>query len=298
MNFRQLELFVAVAEQGSMSRGAETVSLAQSTASQHISALEEEAGVALLDRAARGVSMSPAGVLFLEHARRVLRERDSLVQSLSAFRGLEKATLTIGASNIPANYLIPPLLPVLHQKHPGISLSVSTGDTQGVLDQLLRAEVELAIVGSCPHDKLINFTALTKDSLVLVVGAGHRWADRTMVSLDELLHEPLIVRERGSGSGQTLELALKKCGINAEKLKVSAMLGSNEAVLQAVACDFGCAFVSELSVKKLLERQELRAVQAEGLKLDRKIWIAQLKTRSPSPAALAFVKLISEYYSG
>lgn len=298
MNLRQLELFVAVAEEGSMSRGADAVSLAQSTASQHIAALEDEAGVPLLDRAARGVSLSPAGTLFLKHARRVLREKELLSEAMAAFKGLEKASLTIGASNIPANYLVPQLLPALEQKHPGITLSVVAGDSQSVLDQLISSEVELALVGSRLFEKSLKYSALINDPLVLVVAAEHRWAKRGEIDLDELYGEPLIVREKGSGSGQTLELAFKKHGVDSEKVRVAARLGSNEAVLQAVANGFGCAFVSELSAREQLKRKELVAVRTGSLNVHRKIWIAQSKTRSLSPAAQAFVHLLKGYYPG
>lgn len=298
MNLKQLELFVAVAKEGSMSRGADAVSLAQSTASQHIAALEEEAGVPLLDRAARGVSLSPAGALFLKYARRVLNERDLLVQSMAAFKGLEKASLTIGASNIPANYLVPPLLPALQQKHPGITLSVVSGDSQSILEQLIGAEVELALVGSRSNEKSVRYTPLINDPLVLVVGAGHCWSGRDKIDLDELYDESLIVREKGSGSGQTLETAFNKHNVDSEKIRVAARLGSNEAVLQAVANGFGCAFVSELSARDMLTRNELVVVHTGSFTVDRNIWIAQSRARSLSPAALAFNHLLTDYYSG
>jgi DNA-binding transcriptional LysR family regulator len=217
---------------------------------------------------------------------------------MAAFKGLEKASLTIGASNIPANYLVPPLLPVLEQSHPGITLSVVAGDSQSILDQLISADVELALVGSRSYEKSVSYTALTSDPLVLVVGAGHPWAERGEIDLEELYGESLIVREKGSGSGQTMESAFKQHGVDSEKIRVAATLGSNEAVLQAVAKGFGCAFVSELSARDLLDRNELVVVQAGSLTVDRNIWIAQSKARSLSPAAAAFVHLIAGYYSG
>ncbi len=124
MTLRQLELFVAIAETGSFSRGAYKVFLTQSTVSQHVADLEAEIGAQLFDRLGRGVTLTAGGELFLRHARRILAERDALRQSMAAFQGLEQAQLTIGASNIPANYLVPPLLSILHAEHPGISLTM------------------------------------------------------------------------------------------------------------------------------------------------------------------------------
>ena len=98
MNLRQIKVFVAIANKGSFSAGAEAVSLTQSTVSQHIASLEEEVGVPLFDRSGRGVVLTSGGVLFLRHARRVLGESEALLQAMSGFRGLNHAELVIGAS--------------------------------------------------------------------------------------------------------------------------------------------------------------------------------------------------------
>ncbi len=298
MNLRQLELFVAVAETGSFSRGAETVSLSQSTASQHIAALEAEVGTDLFDRTGRGIILTSGGELFLQHARRILTERDALFQAMIGFKGLENARLTIGASNIPANYLIPPLLPQMIQEHPGISLTMITGDTREILQRLEVAEIELAVVGNRLDQKSVDYLPLMNDRLVLIVGPEHRWSRKHLSSLHELISEPLIVRESGSGSGQSLERALRQAGQDPAELMIAARLGSNEAILQAVASGFGCAFVSELSVRQHLDREKLRKVDVEGLTVDRQIWLAKLHTRTASPAARAFTGLLLKNYSG
>lgn len=297
MNLRQIELFVAIAETGSFSRGAEAVSLTQSTVSQHIAALEAEVAAVLFDRMGRGVLLTAAGDLFLRHARLILAERDALLMSMAGLRGLEGVQLTIGASNIPANYLIPPILRRLQEQHPGISLTMITGDTSNILDRLERAEVELAVVGSRIPCRSTAFLPLLRDSLVLVVGGGHRWQKRKSVALAELMSEPLVVREHGSGSGLSLDKALRQAGQDPAKMTVSARLGSNEAVLQAVSRGFGCAFVSELSVHQRPENKDLSVVEVQGLSVDRQIWLAKLQARTLSPAAEAFSALLGNYYS-
>ncbi len=292
MNLRQLELFVAIAETGSFSRGAEAVSLTQSTVSQHISALEDEVGTHLFDRTGRGVILTSGGELFLSHARRILAERDALQQSMAGFKGLESARLSVGASNIPANYLLPPLLPQLNKDYPGIALTMMTGDTSEVIKALLEAEIELALVGSRITNDAIAFEPLMNDSLVLIVGDDHRWSRLGMVSVAELLDEPLIVREAGSGSGQSLDNALRKAGHDPAEVNVAACLGSNEAVIQTVANGYGCAFVSEVSVRSRIARKELYKIDVDGLIVERQIWLAKLKSRTLSPAAEVFTSLL------
>jgi DNA-binding transcriptional LysR family regulator len=105
-----------------------------------------------------------------------------------------------------------------------------------------------------------------------------------------------VVRETGSGSGQALNEALKEQGLDPEELTIGASLGSNEAVLQTVAEGFGCAFVSELSVKHNLGAGEICKVNVDKLTVDRQIWLANLKRRSLSPASQAFKDVLTQFY--
>ncbi len=294
MTLRQLELFVAVVETGSFSRGAEKIHLTQSTVSQHISALEAEAGARLLDRDRSGASLTAAGKLFLQHARRILAERDLLFQALSAYQGLEEVSLQVGASNIPANHLIPVVLPRLAQRYPGVALTVKSGDSREMLEALKAAEIELAVVGSRQADRQVFYTPLAKDLLVLVVGPQHLWWQRERIALEELRSALFVMREVGSGSGQALERELTRLGIEQESLTIAARLGSNEAVCRTVASGFGCAFVSERSVRRELEAGELSRVEVEGMCVERQFWLASLRGRTVSPAAEAFSELLLE----
>ena len=296
MDLRQIKIFVAIAETGSFSAAADAVALTQSTVSQHISSLEEEMEVPLFNRLSRGISLTTGGTLFLRHARRILRESDALSQAMCSFRGLERAELIVGASNIPANYLVPQLLSTMKQEHPGISLTMLTGDTTEVLTMLEGAEIELALVGSRSDNSDIIFSPLIKDPLVLVVGSTHPWAASGRIGMDALFHQPLVMRETGSGSGQSLDLALRLAGHNPEELTIAARLGSNEAVLQAVASGYGGAFVSELSVKSWKNAAELKRIEIDGLTVERKIWMASARGRTFSPAAAAFSKILQTHY--
>ncbi len=297
MTLRQLELFVAVVETGSFSRGAETIHLTQSTVSQHISTLEAEVGTRLLDRDRNGAILTAGGQVFLRHARRILAERDLLLQSLAAFKGLAEVRLTIGASNIPANHLIPAVLRRLRQRYPGIALTMQSGDSREILAKLLAAEIELAVVGSRNADPQLLFTPLAKDLLVLVVGPQHRWWQREEIALEELRDGCFVMRESGSGSELALQNELQRVGVDRQTLTVAARLGSNEAVCRTVASGFGCAFVSQRSVQRELAAGELSQVTVAGMRVKRQFWLAALRGRTPSPAVSAVVDLLLESYA-
>jgi DNA-binding transcriptional LysR family regulator len=298
MNLNQLKLFIAVAETGSFSRAADIMRLTQSTVSQHIASMEHEAGCPLLDRTGKGAVPTAGGRLFLQHARRVIAEQEALLQAMAGFHGLQNTELLVGASNIPANYLIPELLPRLAEKHPGISLNMHTGDSREMLDRLLAAEIELAVIGSRFTDKGANFSPLATDRLFLVTAAGHPWRNRGSLPLEELASEPIILRENGSGSGETLQRALISAGFSPDRLKVAARLGSNEAVRQAVSAGYGCAFLSSLSIRRELESGELCKIEVEGLTVERHFWLATLKNRAISPAAKVFCDMLNHASRG
>lgn len=292
MTLRQLELFVAVAETGSFSRGAELVSLTQSTVSQHVAALEGEYAARLLDRTTRGIFPTAAGQVLLQHARRVLAERDILEEAMTNLHGLQKATLSLGASNIPANYLIPFLLPVLRERYPGITLNMRISDSREVLEELRSGQVELGIVGARWDDHSFSYEPLLKDHLVMIVGPHHPLSERVEISLKELVEQSFIVREDGSGTYQALQKAFLSGRLDPESFKVIARLGSNEAVRGAVAAGLGCAFVSDLSIQNNLKHGELIKLDVEDLNIERQLWLVKLRERTPSPAALAVCALL------
>jgi DNA-binding transcriptional LysR family regulator len=298
MNLHQLEIFVAVAETGSFSRAAESVLLTQSTVSQHIAALENEMGVRLFDRTGRGAELTDGGRLFQQHVRQVLAACAGLRQTMARFRGMEDPQLIVGASNIPANYLIPGLLPMLAARYPGIVLSVIAGDSRDIIGRLVAGEVALAIVGDRLDNNDVLFTPLLSDNLLLVVGAGHPWKGRQSVELEELALTPLIVREAGSGSGRVVEHVLQQAGLDPKRLRIVAQLGSNEAVKQAVISGFGAAFLSSLSIGRELEHKEMAVVCVAGVSVGRRFWLATRRERTLSPAAQAFSRLFSEIYAG
>lgn len=293
MNLRQFEIFIAVAECGSFSRGAENVLLTQSTVSQHIASLESEVGLRLLDRTGRGAELTMAGQLFLDHSRSVLAEISTLRASLASFSGLTDAPLCIGASNIPGTYLIPRLLPELAHRHPGIRLTLLSGSSHAILDRLLKSEIELAVVGSHVDLPGCDFTPLTPDLLVLVVGPHHHWKEET-ITPQKLLEEALLLRESGSGSDLALRAALSEIGLDPAQLRVAARLGSNEAIKESIANGFGAAFLSESSIKREVARGELMVVPVSGLRVSRHLWLATRSNRTPSPAAAAFAELLKE----
>ncbi len=296
MNLRQLEVFLAVAESGSFSRGADATFLTQSTVSQHISALEREVGIKLLDRTVKGAIPTEGGKILIDHGRRIMAEMRDIPNAINRFKGLEDVSLTVGASNIPGDYMIPEALPNLLERFPRLAITVIQGDSREIMGKIERHEVEIGIVGSIFDDDGFTFVPLGRDRIILVTGRGHPLYGKGNISVEELTRQPIISREPGSGTGKTVKEALAANGINPETLKVRISLGSNKGVKQAVTHGAGIAFLSELSVRRELDRGELAEISVPSLEIIRQFYLASLAGREPSPAATAFGRAMVEFY--
>jgi LysR family transcriptional regulator, low CO2-responsive transcriptional regulator len=297
MNLKQLEVFINVAESGSFSKGAEATFITQSTVSQHISALESEFGLRLLDRTGKGALLTEGGKLLLERARRLVEYAREIPLALDRFKGVEEAVLRIAGSGIPGEYLIPAALPMLLGRFPGLTLIQLQGDSREVLEKLVAEEVEFGVVGGWMVEDGLDFTPFAEDELVLIAPAGHRWAGGAVIPLQELLAEPFVLRESGSGTGKAYTDALGEAGIDPSRMRVAAHLGSNEAVKRAVIAGVGISFVSAISVQRELAQGALIQVPVTGIDIRRQFYLAKRKGRDLSPAAVAFSAVLIEIYA-
>lgn len=292
MTLRQLELFLAITDQRSFSRGAEAVHLVQSTASQHIRCLEEELNIRLFDRSKRGVQLTEAGRLFAEHARRICDAYQDALLSMRRFQGAEEAILRVGASTIPAACLVPDLLGRLATVHPGIRLELVQADTREALSLLQADSIELAVVGGRLDGERIEYQPVGEAQIVLVGRAG----DPPVIddACTDLARLPLIMREPGSGTRQVVDAALLKAGIRLRELRIVAQLGSSEAVRRAVLSGAGYGFVSSLAVERELADGSLIAIAIPGLQIQQQFYLAKRRGRTVSPAAEAFCSLFEK----
>lgn len=288
MNIKQLEVFVTIAATGSFSKGAEAACITQSTASQHIAALEDNCGVRLLDRTGRGAVLTEAGKIMLAQARQVIKSLKETEQAILRFRQADGVELCVGGSTIPGTYLLPKAIAALRMSDPGILVKVEIGDSSEILARLDDESIEIGIVGTIPDDRQFASETLGRDDILLVARKGHRWSGRTAVPLEELVAEPIIMREQGSGTGDAVAAALMEQGMAPENLTACATLPSSEAIKQAVLAECGVAFISEMAVRGELQRGELVAINLAGVAITRSFSLVQRKGRTLSPAAAAF----------
>jgi len=295
MDARQLEIFVKVAELGSFSKAAGALFLTQPTVSEHIRGLEEEVGVRLLDRLGRGAAPTKAGQLLLGYARRILELHREARQALDQFQGRMSGELVVAASTIPGEYVLPALIGRFKEKYPDIAISLLIGDTQRVVEWVLEGRAELAVAGAQIDHRALEYHELMPDELVLVVSAAHPWHGKKAATLEEVRAEPLIVRERGSGSRHALERALAEVGLDLSDFRVVGEMGSTQAIKQGVKAGVGISLISKRAVAEECQHRTLHCVKVKDLRFSRAFYLVTSTTRTRSPLAEAFrAFLISE----
>ena len=292
MDLRRLEVFAKVAELGSFSRAAEALFLTQPTVSEHVRALEEEVGLPLLDRLGRGATPTPAGQLLFGYARRIIALSREAKQAIEQFQGRMSGQLVVGGSTIPGEYVLPALIGRFKIKFPDISISLLVGSSRQINDWVEDGHVELGVAGARPTSRVLDARELMPDELVIVVPASHAWATVASVALGSVKTEPLIVRERGSGSREAVERALREVGGDLSGFRIVGEMGSTQAVKQAVRAGVGIAVISKRAVEDECRAGLLHCVKINDLKIARAFYLVTHRDRTRSPLAQAFVDFV------
>lgn len=291
-HFPHLGTFAEAAERGSFTAAARHLGLSQAAVSQRIQALEGVLRIALFRREAGKVTLTEAGRKLHAHARRILDLTDEAWTDVTGAKEPVKGELILAASSVPGQHILPRILATFRRLHPNVQVRVSVSDTDAVLKEIEHGRANLGLVGGQGGGSHLAFRRLACDELVLVVPKGHPWWRKRRVTVEDLVAQPLIQRESGSGSRRCLERSLERVGVSAASLNVHLELGSSEAIKEAVLEGLGLAVLSRRVVQKEVRAGQFKAVMVDGLTLDRDIFIVRDKRRALPAAAQLFLDLV------
>lgn len=293
MDIHRLEVFCKVVELKSFTKAAEGVFLSQPTVSEHIRSLEEMLGERLVDRLGREALPTQAGQILYKYARKIIRLRQETIQAMAEYRGALAGHLTIGASTIPGAYILPQQIGAFKKIHPAIQITLSIGNSRAVADGVLAGDTEFGIVGARWSDPALEWKEILDDELVLAVYPSHPFAKKKAVEPARLLNEPMIIRERDSGTRKVVTHLLEK-HLDLAKLQIVAEMGSTEAVRQGIKSEVGIAVLSRLAVAEDIERGSLVAVPLTNIHLSRPFYLITRKNRQPSPVCSTFLDFLQQ----
>jgi DNA-binding transcriptional LysR family regulator len=291
VTLRQLRTFKTVADMASFSLAAHRLRLSQPSVSYQVKELEDTLGLPLLDRLGKRVQLTEAGSMLYGYARRILDELDEAALAAEEMRGIKRGSLRVGASTTVGIYLLPAALGAFKKLHPGLVISLEIGTRERVQQQVLRNELDLAVVGPALKDPDLVIVPFISDELVVVAPAGHELATRRALTLKDVAREPFIMREASSGSRWSLEKAARKAGA---KLRVAMELGSNGAIKHAVESGLGLAVLSRFACALEIASGRLVELDVQGFPIQRDWHIVHLRRRRLPASVRSFIEFLKD----
>ncbi len=293
IDFRHLETFCRVADLKSFSKAADDLFLTQPTLSGHILSLEQSLSLRLFDRTGREVRLTKAGEVFLRYASKILSSRKELLNALTEFSQGIRGELSLGASTIPGEYLLPKLIGHFKKEHPHFTLSLKIGDTKKVAQLVLQGDVELGMIGGKLKHSSLHYEKYEEDQIVALAVSGHPLTKKEKVDLTDLLKEPWIIREEGSGTQMAVEKALRTIGKSLKQFNGAIEMGSTSAMKEGVKAGLGLAFISKRAVEEELKQGLFSRIQIEEIDpISRQLYIISHRGRTLSPIGMEFLRFL------
>jgi DNA-binding transcriptional LysR family regulator len=289
IGFTQLTAFRAVADHGSVGRGADALMVSQPAVSKQIKELERSLGVVLFERHAKGVRLTDAGDLLAGYARRVFALIEEAEAAIDDLQGLRRGKLSIGASPTLGTYLLPDVLVRFRQRFPAVSLALEIENAAVLQRRLADGEIDFGLSEVPPARDDLDADAVMQDRLVAVAPSRHVLARKRSVTLRQLCEHPIIVRETGSTTKSLVERALA-----ARDITITPVLsvGSTEAIKRAVAAGLGVAIISQIAAAPDIAAKRLVVIRVTDLDIRRPLYHLRLRNRRESKAATAFLCLV------
>ena len=255
MELKQLECFAAVVKYGSFTVAAQHLYLSQPTVSAHVRTLEEELGRRLLIRTTKSLEVTPKGREVYDCAVKMLSLQTRIRRACAPD---EEHIIRLGASTIPSAYILPQLLPEFGRRCPDVYFTVTQTNSQGVVEGLADGIFDLGLLGMKGDDR-VTCIPFCEDRMVLIAPVNERFLalQREKDPLPTLLHEPMILREKGSGSLKTADRFLAGLGITEDRLTVAARVNDQEAIKNLVQSWLGVSLVSERAARSAVEEKRL-----------------------------------------
>lgn len=274
-NLNDLAIFLVACETKNFSQAGRQLHLSQPAISQTINNLEKHFEAKLFARKGRSVDLTDIGQAIRPMAQELVSAARRMEESVSSLQGEVVGEFEIGCSTASGKYLLPNLIARFRRIFPLVRINVLVTSRDSVIKKLVSGAVSMGISSRLVEHRDLEYKNFFSDEVILIAPADHRWAGYRRVYPDDLLEEPMILREESSGTIEVLKAGLLKQDISFDMLNVTMGLGNAEAIEMAVEEGIGVAFVSRLAAARGIELGRIVEVEVEGMKLNRKIYLAR-----------------------
>ena len=288
LNLRQLEIFSAVVDAGSFTAAAEKLYLAQSTVSDNVRALEELLHLKLFHRESkRRLTLTLEGKRVYRYAQDILGRCSALLLDVAVDSALE---LTLGASTVPAQSLLPGYMARFARENPACRCTLLCGDSAAVQQMLLNGDIHLGFVGSADDRQDLIYEPIAEDRLVLITPNTEKYqafAGKPF-PIEQLKEETFISREKGSGTYQAGKELLNELGVDIAQLRTAVEIRSTESVKQMVSEGLGVGLIAQSAAQDYVQFGKLLAFPFPDSRFRRQLYIVKHKNSILSPIAQVF----------
>lgn len=292
----RLKVFYVVSMRQSFTKAALELCISQPAVTKHVKLLEDDLGIQLFERKGSFITHTEGGEILHKYAARIFDLYQEAKFELSALKKEHQGSLHVGASTTIAHYFISPILASFYEKFPNVKLSLLKGNTQQIENALLSNTIRIGLVEGKKHMAGIRYSDFTLDELVPVVHNKSKYAKKDNIELDELLQLPLVMRERGSGTLEVVESALKEHGVALSSLNVIMHLGSTESIKSFLEHSHAFAFFSLKAIEKEINRGEFIVLKIKAFSIQRKFSFIQIQGKQDNLSTL-FVHFAKRHYN-
>ena len=289
MNLKQLEAFYLVVKKKSFTRAAEELNVTQPAVTIQVKSLEKSLNLKLIQQVGKRVHLNEEGELLYQYAEKIFDLVSEADEKMRDFKKLMRGTLRIGTTKNYARYIMPSLLSEFQRRFPRIKVILDEGNSEDMARSVIEMKNELAIISQLNLDRKIKSLYFSTIEFVLVASPEHRFSKRESISLRELNGEPVILREKGSGSRAAILRKFQEYGIWPSVIIEASSLGF---IVDYVKHNKGVSFMFEPDIKEELEKETLKVIPVEEGNIIFFTDIVYHSEKSLSPPAQAFLKMV------
>ena len=288
LNLNELKVFIVAAECGNFSEAGRRLHLSQPAISQTISNLEKDMGLDLFERMGRTQRLTEAGQVLKPMAMELLAGAKRLQETMSSLQGEVVGELNIGCSTASGKYLLPGLISRFRRIFPHVRVNVTVNSRNSVINNVITGEFSMGVSSKKIEHRDLEYQDFYEDDVILIASSNHPWARYKNIYPDDLLDEPIILREEGAGTLEVLLEGLREFDITPDMLNEAMVLGNAEAIEMAVEENIGIAFISRLAAARGIELGRVVEVSVDGMSLHRKIYLTRTRHLPSTRAQLEF----------
>jgi len=295
LNLKQLEAFYLVVKKKSFTRAAEELSVTQPAVTIQVKSLEKSLNLRLIQQVGKKIQLTESGEFLYQYAEKIFDLVSDASEKMKDFKKLMRGTLRIGTTKNYARYIMPSLLSEFQRRFPGIKVILDEGNSEDMAKSVLEKKNELALISQLNLDRKIKSFFFSTVEFVLVVSPEHRFSQRKSISLRELNGEPVILREKGSGSRTAILRKFQEYGIWPSVITEASSL---DFIVGYVKQNKGVSFMFEPDIKEELERGTLKVIFVEEGNIIFFTDIIYHSEKTLSPPGLAFLNVVNELKRG